>query len=115
MTTTLVDTNVLVRYLTDSPPEQAERATNLIEGPGRLAIAPHILAETFFVLTTFYRVTYPKAIDSLLILLGRVNIDVIGIEHEFVVEALEMVRPSKRVSLADELLWAQARCPTTAL
>lgn len=111
---TFVDTNVLVRYLTGEPPAHAERATVQLEGPDEISVAPHILAETFYVLTSFYRVKIEVAVDALLLLLGRSNIEVLGIPHEFIVAALEMVKPSSRVSMADALLWAQVRTKSSA-
>lgn len=105
----LVDTNVLVRYLINQPLEQAEKAAGLLEGADEIVIAPHILAETFFVLTSFYQVPVGATIDSLLVLVGRINVEVMGIEHTLVRAALELVRPSKKISLPDALLWAQAR------
>jgi predicted nucleic acid-binding protein len=111
----LVDTNILVRYLVNQPLEQAEKAANLLEGSHEILIAPHILAETFFVLTSFYQVSVGATIDSLLVVLGRVNIEVLGIEHSLAVAALELVRPSKRISLPDALLWAQARSNNSAM
>jgi len=109
----LIDTNILVRYLINQPLGQAEKAARLLEGSDEIVIAPHILAETFFVLTSFYQVPVGATIDSLLVLLGRVNVEVMGIEHTLVVAALEMVRPSRKISLPDALLWAQARSQTS--
>ncbi len=111
----LVDTNVLVRYLINQPLEQAEKAAGLLEGADEIVIAPHILVETFFVLTSFYQVPAGATIDSLLVLVGRINVEVMGIEHTLVRAALELVRPSKKVSLPDALLWAQARSQTPNL
>lgn len=111
----LVDTNILVRYLINQPLGQAEKAARLLEGPDEILIAPHILAETFFVLTSFYQVPAGATIDSLLVLVGRVNVEVLGIEHTLVVATLELVRPSKKISLLDALLWAQARSQSSSL
>ena len=104
----LVDTNILVRYLVNQPLEQAEKAAQLLEGSHEILIAPHILAETFFVLISFYQVPAGATIDSLLVLLGRVNVEVLGLEHSLAVAALELVRPARRISLPDALLWALA-------
>jgi len=49
----LLDANVIIRYLTNDPPEMAERAAALIEGDLQLVIPPLILAEVGFVLTRF--------------------------------------------------------------
>jgi predicted nucleic acid-binding protein len=52
----LLDTSVLVRYLTGEPPDQAERATALIEGDQELCVPVIALVETAYVLSTVYGV-----------------------------------------------------------
>lgn len=59
-----LDTNVLVRYITQDDPAQAARVTKLIEGelseanPGFVGVV--VLAETGWVLQRLYRVTRPE-------------------------------------------------------
>ena len=59
----LVDTNVLLRFLTGEPPQLAHRARAIVaradSGTLELEIAPLVLAETIFTLLSFYEL--PKA------------------------------------------------------
>ena len=50
-----VDTNVLVRHLTADPPEMAERATAFLADAAQLYLADLIVAETVYVLESFYK------------------------------------------------------------
>lgn len=54
----LLDTNVLVRFITGDPADMAEKARRLVEradaGEVVLHITPVILAETFFTLESYY-------------------------------------------------------------
>ncbi|MEQ8717743.1 MAG: PIN domain-containing protein [Acidimicrobiales bacterium] len=54
--TAFVDTNVIVRHLTGEPPELAERATRYLASGERLLLTDLILAETVYVLESFYEV-----------------------------------------------------------
>jgi predicted nucleic acid-binding protein len=58
-----IDANILLRFLTGEPTELANRALRLFEradrGEVRLHVSPMIVAETVWVLTSFYK--YPKA------------------------------------------------------
>ena len=57
--TAFVDTNVLIRHLTGDPPDQAARATRLLSEADRLLLPDLIMAETVYVLESFYEV--PRA------------------------------------------------------
>lgn len=50
-----VDTNILVRHLTADPPEMAKRATAFLADATELYLADLIVAETIYVLESFYR------------------------------------------------------------
>jgi predicted nucleic acid-binding protein len=54
-----VDTNVIVRHLTGDPPELARRATAFLADADELLLADLIVAETVYVLESFYEV--PRA------------------------------------------------------
>ena len=105
----LVDTNLLVRYLTGEPPVQSEAAARVLDGEAPIAIAPLILAETAYVLRSVYGVSREGVVAALVDLVQRVNVEVLGVETSLVVQALELCRASGRVSFADAMLWAQAR------
>lgn len=49
-----VDTNVLVRHLTGDPPDMAQRATRYLATAGELLVADLIVAETVYVLESYY-------------------------------------------------------------
>lgn len=54
--TAFVDTNVLIRHLTGDPPELAARATAFLGDAEQLLLADLIVAETVYVLESFYEV-----------------------------------------------------------
>jgi predicted nucleic acid-binding protein len=54
--TAFVDTNVLIRHLTGDPPDQAARATAFLAGADELLLPDLIVAETVYVLESFYEV-----------------------------------------------------------
>jgi predicted nucleic acid-binding protein len=49
-----VDTNILVRHLTGDPPEMAVRATSYLSTAEELLLTDLIVAETVYVLESFY-------------------------------------------------------------
>ncbi len=57
--TAFVDTNVLVRHLTNDPPHQAARATRFLAEADQLWLADLIVAELVYVLESFYEVPRP--------------------------------------------------------
>ncbi len=104
----LVDTSVVVRYLTGDPPELAERAASVLEGPHTVGLTDVVLVETAYVLTSVYGVPREQVVDALVDLVQRRNLDVVGLRKDRVLRALMMCRPSRRVSFADALIWAAA-------
>ena len=68
--TAFVDTNVLVRHLTGDPPELAARATALLASEIELLLADLIVAETVYVLESFYEVPRPQVADAIRSLLA---------------------------------------------
>ena len=50
-----VDTNILVRHLTGDPPEMAARSTAYLADASELYLADLIIAETVYVLESFYK------------------------------------------------------------
>lgn len=105
----LLDTSFVVRYLTDDPPEMAARAAEVIDGDRILGLSTVVLAEVWYVLRDRYHVPREAALDALLGLAGRENIRVMNLSKDVVIAALELCRPSGRISLADALIWAEAR------
>lgn len=105
----LVDTSVLVRYLTGDHDELSERAAGIVDGRERLVVTPVVLAETAYVLEKVYGVPRMPLAEALTALVGRFNLSVRGLPKEMAFEALALCRDSRSVSWADALVWAEAR------
>jgi predicted nucleic-acid-binding protein len=73
-----IDTNVLVRHLTGDPPAMAARATAFLRREPELFLADLIVAETIYVLESFYetpRVQVAEVVRSLLAFSSIVVVD----------------------------------------
>jgi len=103
-----LDTSFIIRYITDDPIDMADRAAAIIDSNARLILSPVIIAETAYVLTSFYRYSRADVVDTLGGLVQRQNIESIGISKDLILQALDLCRGSGRVSFADALLWAEA-------
>jgi predicted nucleic acid-binding protein len=104
-----LDTNTLARYLIRDNPAMTDRAAALIDSERSLRIGVVVLAEVGYLLTTFYRIERPRAVDAIIELLNRENIEAHEIATDLAIQALRLCRPSRRVGFADALLWAVAR------
>jgi predicted nucleic acid-binding protein len=100
---------MLIRYLTGSPMPLATISRDIVNSDEELTVTDVALAEVAFVLRRVYRVQREQLIDSLIDLLGKDNLNVFRLRKDSVIEALELCRPSNRVSVADALIWAAAR------
>lgn len=107
--TALLDTSMIVRYLTGDPPAMADASAEVIESAAELRVSSVVLAESAFVLRSFYEVPRDRVVDELIELLTRRNIETLELNTDLACEALTLCRPSGRVSFADALLWAAAR------
>ncbi len=73
-----VDTNILVRHLTGDPPDMAQRATRYLASERDLLLVDLIVAETVYVLESFYetpRSQVAEAIRSLIAFESIVCVD----------------------------------------
>ncbi len=73
-----VDTNVLVRHLTGDPPAIAERATAFLASKPELYLADLVVAETVYVLESFYkapREQVAEAMRSLAAMRSMITVD----------------------------------------
>ena len=52
----LLDTSIVVRYLTGDPHDLAERASQVIDQEEGLQVSDVVIAETAYVLTSVYKV-----------------------------------------------------------
>lgn len=106
----LVDTNVLVRFLTGQPPDMAAAAKRLIEradaGEMTLEIMPLILAESIYTLESFYQMDRRDVASKLLVLLQSRGIH--PREREWVIDALERHRDNN-IHFADAVLGRSRR------
>lgn len=101
----LVDTNVLLRFLSGQPVKQAEAARKLFEaaaaGEATLEVSPVIVAETLYTLNSFYEVERGVAADKVLALLRRRGVKVRDADQVF--GALKRLQ-SANVGFADAFL-----------
>ena len=104
-----LDTSVVIRHLTNEPPEMAEQARRIISEGNNLQITGVTLMETAHALRTQYQVSREDIVDRLMDLVSQDNISVYAIDKEAVLQGLMMCRPSGRVSVADAMIWAAAR------
>ena len=105
----LLDTSMLVRYLTGDPQDLAERAAQVIDQEENLQVNDVVIAETAYVLNSVYKVPRETVVDYLILFLQKSNIQPFGLEKDTLLQALLLCRPSGRVSFADALVWAAAR------
>ena len=103
-----LDTSCIVRYLTGDPPAIAERAAEILDGDESLTLTEVVLAETAYVLESFYKTPREPLLDSLTALIQRRNIQLLSLDKPTALVALAKCRGSKRTSFADALLWALA-------
>jgi predicted nucleic acid-binding protein len=104
-----LDTNLIVRYLTNDQPEMAKRAARLIDSSKTLHVTDVVIAEAGFVLTSIYKAGRGSVVDSLVAFLQKSNIAVYGLDKGVILQALLLCGPSSRISFADAMLWAAAR------
>ena len=105
----LLDTSVLVRYLTGGAAQLAGQAASIIDQEDGLQVRDVVLAETAYVLTSVYEVPREVVVDHLVALLRKQNIRPFGLDKDLVCQALLLCRPTGRVSFADALVWAAVR------
>ena len=100
-----VDTNVLIRHLTGDPPRQAARATRFLAEADELLLADLIVAETVYVLESFYEVarTLVAELVRAIIAFGAVRV----VDEELLLRAVE-VYEIDRLDFAEAYLVASA-------
>jgi predicted nucleic acid-binding protein len=106
----LVDTDVICRYLlNDYPGASSQQAADLIESSQPLIVSILTLAEVTHVLRSVYARSPCQIAEALILLLDRENVETYEVETDLAIQALEITRGSRRVSVPDGLLWALAR------
>ncbi len=93
----LLDTNVLLRFITGEPADQAAEVTKLMSaadaGQVKLAVLPMILAEAVFVLTGFYEHSRREVADVLSHLISSPGFH--SEEQERMLQALQLFGAGK--------------------
>jgi predicted nucleic-acid-binding protein len=105
-----VDTNVLVRHLTGDPPAMARRATRYLASESELLVADLIVAETVYVLESFYEAPRPQVAEAIRSLLALES--VITVDRDLLLRAIE-VYETDRIDFSEAYLVACAE--TTAI
>jgi predicted nucleic acid-binding protein len=103
----LLDTNILLRFLSGEPVRQAQAAKKLFAqaaaGEVLLDVSPVIVAETIYTLLSFYGVERQEAVEKLLMLLRQPGLKIRDGAQVF--SALERLRAAN-VGFADAFLAA---------
>lgn len=104
-----MDTSVVIRYLVGSPSDQAQRATRLVESDETIGLSLPVLVEAGHVLRTQYGISRADVVATLIELLTRHNIEVLGLPTDRAVEALVSARSLPGAPIPDALIAAVAR------
>ena len=100
-----VDTNVLVRHLTGDPAEMAARATAYLEVASDLFLTDLVVAETIYVLESFYEARREQVADAIRALLALDSVH--SVDSPLLLRAVE-VYETDRLDFADAYLVAGA-------
>jgi predicted nucleic-acid-binding protein len=100
-----VDTNVLVRHLTNDPAHQASRATAILENAERLILTDVVVAELVYVLESYYERPRRQIAESVQSLLTLSSIAVS--DHDLLLRAIELYEHT-RLDYAEAYLAAAA-------
>jgi predicted nucleic-acid-binding protein len=100
-----VDTNVLVRHLTGDPPAMATRATAFLREASELYLADLVVAETIYVLESFYELPREQVATTIRSLLAFDAISVV--DRDVLLRAVE-VYETDRLDFAEAYLVACA-------
>jgi len=104
-----VDTSVVVRYLVGTPEGEARRATKVIDGDEQLGLSIVALVETAHVLRTQYAIERSEIVETLIELLTRENVVLLGLSNADALGALARARSLPRSPIPDALIAATAR------
>lgn len=100
-----VDTNIIVRHLTGDPPAMATRATAYLTMASELFLADLIVAETIYVLESFYKTPRDQVATSMRSLVALRS--VITVDPALLLRALE-VYETDRLDFSEAYLVAVA-------
>ena len=100
-----VDTNVLIRHLTGDPVEVATRATSYLRTETELLVTDLVVAETVYVLESFYETPREQVAVALRSLIALASIEMV--DSALLLRALE-VYEIDRIDFAEAYLVASA-------
>ncbi len=100
-----VDTNILVRHLTGDPPDMARRATEFLDRANELLLADLVLAETIYVLESFYKAPRAQVADAMRSLIAMETI--VTVDPALLLRAIEVFE-TDRIDFAEAYLVANA-------
>lgn len=103
--TAFVDTNVVVRHLTGDPPDMARRATAYLRAERELLLTDLVVAETVYVLESFYELPREQVADAARSLIAFRSI--VTVDAAVLLRAVE-VYETERIDFADAYLVACA-------
>lgn len=103
--TAFIDTNVLVRHLTGDPPDMAARATAYLASETELLLTDLVLAETVYVLQSFYKAPRGQVADAMRSLVAFASI--VTVDPALLLRTIE-VYETDRIDFADAYLVACA-------
>jgi predicted nucleic acid-binding protein len=102
-----VDTSVLVRYLVGTPAGEARRAAALIDDDeNEIGIPVVALAECAHVLRTQYDIDQRTIIETLIELVQRANVHVLGVRSDLLVGLLARARSMPGRPIPDAMIVA---------
>lgn len=106
----VIDTNLLVRYLTDDEPQKAKAVDVLLNGAGKgeikILIPSVVIAELVWVLESFYKMTADDITELVEAILNTPGVDTQ--DRSIIKAALKLYR-SKKIDLVDTWIIEFAR------
>jgi predicted nucleic acid-binding protein len=100
-----IDTNIIVRHLTGDPPAMAERATRFLASQRDLLLTDLILAETVYVLESFYEAPRNQVAEAIRSMIAFESI--VCVDPAMLLRAIE-VYETDRLDFAEAYLVASA-------
>jgi len=100
-----VDTNVLVRHFTGDPPEMAAQATGYLGSASEFLLTDLVVAETIYVLESFYKAPREQTAQAMRSLLAFGSI--VAVDPALLLRAIE-VYEIDRLDFAEAYLVASA-------
>jgi predicted nucleic-acid-binding protein len=100
-----IDTNIVVRHLTGDPPDMAAQATAYLGSASELLLTDLVVAETIYVLESFYKTSRPQVAEAVRSLIAFSSI--ITVDPALLLRAVE-VYETDRLDFAEAYLVASA-------